>query len=133
MKFKVGDWATHDMGVVQIKKIDDEGYACISDGWFETSGKLADRLRPLTLRSKRIVEWFDIVYTRLKDIDGEVGFNYPRISQHFSQLAIQAIDCDEDDQKAKQYFDQADAFVSEAREYKPMIQGVALFRPKVGF
>ena len=34
----------------------------------------------------------EIIYKRLNQIDGEAGFNYPDISSHFAQLALDAID-----------------------------------------
>lgn len=87
-----------------------------------------DRFRPLTLRNKRIVEWFDAYYNRLHEIDGEAGFNYPRISQYFYSLALSTIDADEED--SKQFFDKADYFISSARNYTPVIDDINLFRKK---
>ena len=55
MNWKVGDWAVFDLGIVQIKEIRENGSASVSDGLIETSGMLLDRLRPLTLRNKRIM------------------------------------------------------------------------------
>lgn len=127
MDVKVGDWLIHDLNIVQVKKIDDEGYACVSDGSFETSGQLRDRLRPLTLRNKRLIENFDIYYNRLREIDGEAGFNYPDIHRHFVRLALEAIDGDDDAARAAS--EQANQFCSDARDYKNPIQGVRLFRP----
>jgi hypothetical protein len=123
--WKVGDWAVFEREIVQIKDIR-EGLGCsVSDGLFETCGHLLDRLRPLTLRNKRITEWFAWHYRELKKINGERGFNYPDISRHFAQLVLRAIDGEDDDQSA---FDEAQAFIREARDYKTEIQGVQLFR-----
>lgn len=128
MDWKVGDWVTFDMDVCQIKEIREGGHASASDGHVETSGQIMDRFRPLTLRTKRIVETFDIYYKRLRQIDGEAGFNYPDISRYFSHLALMAID--DETEGAKQFYEMAQQFVSDARDYKPVIQGVALFRPR---
>lgn len=128
MDWKVGDWVIFDLGIGQIKKLDDQ-HAWFSDGTFETSGRLVDRFRPLTLRGKRFIESFDIYYNRLRDIDGESGFNYPDIHRHFCQLALDAIDGD--DNKATKLFTQAEQFVCAARDYKGTIQGVRLFRPNM--
>lgn len=125
-EWKVGDWVVFDLSIGQIKRMDD--YQEFSDGSFNTSGRLADRFRPLTLRNKRTVEYFDYYYNELRKIDGEAGFNYPDISQYFAQLALDAMDGAEDD---KAPYDKAQAFVKDARDYKPNIQGVGLFRRKL--
>lgn len=126
MDWKVGDWVIFDLKVGQIKELRGHGCASFSDGWFETSGHLCDRFRPLTLNNKRAVEYFDTIYGRLREIDGQAGFNYPDISRHFSDLALRAIDANVDD--AKQFFDAANEFVSDARHYARVIQGLRLFR-----
>jgi len=125
--WKVGDWVVFDLSIGQIKELSD-GFASFSEGFFETSGMLADRFRPLTLRNKRIVETFDTYYSRLREIDGEGGFNYPDISRYFAQLTLSAIDADDD--SAKIFYDKGAAFAFEARSYPSVIDGVRLFRPK---
>lgn len=131
MNWKAGDWCVFDLSVVQIKELGEGGCATVSDSFFETSGMLVERLRPLTLRNKRIVETFDTYYNRLREINGEGGFNYPRIFSYFSQLALNAIDVG-DTADAKVFFDKGGDFVNAARDYKPVIDGVQLFRPKLG-
>jgi hypothetical protein len=124
----VGDWVTHDLSFGQIKKIDyDEGMAIFSDGSFETSGRLLERFRPLTLKNKRIVETMNIYYNRLKEIDGDAGFNYPDIHSYFSKLARDAIDAAD----PADAFELAQQFVRSARSYTPTIDGVKLFRPRL--
>lgn len=132
MKFNVSDWVIFDLKIGQIKEIRDETSVSFSDGMFETSGNLMARFRPLTLRGKSIVESFDYYYNEIRKIDGESGFNYPRISQYFSDLALKAID-NKDNEDNKIYFDKAREFINQARDYKPEIDGIKLFRPKVGF
>ena len=127
MEWQVGDWVVFDLKIGQIKELRGGGSASFSDGWFETSGRLQDRFRPLTLKNKHTVEYFETIYNRLHEIDGQHGFNYPRISQHFAELALSVIDAD-DDQCSKQFYEAANDFVSSARNYTPNIQGVALFR-----
>ena len=122
-EWKVGDWVVFDLSIGQIKKLDD--YQEFTDGSFCTSGRLADRFRPLTLRNKRAVEYFDWCYNELRKLDGEAGFNYPDISQYFAQLAINAMDGDEKDRTP---YEKAQEFLKDARDYKPIIQGVGLFR-----
>lgn len=126
MDWKVGDWVTYKMEVGQIKRMED-GVATFSDGWCETSGRIADGFRPRTLLNKRTVEYFDVIYKRLDQIDGHAGFNFPDICRHFSALALKAIDAGGGDE-AKQYFEAANEFVNEARNYSRVIQGVSLFR-----
>lgn len=128
MDWKIGDWAVFERSVVQIKKLEEGGFATVSDSFFETSGKFADRLRPLTLKNKRIAETFETYYKRLDDINGNAGFNYPDISRYFSQLALSAIDGDEKDQSP---YEKAQEFVHDARAYTAVIQGIPLFRPKL--
>lgn len=123
--WKVGDWAVFERDIIQIKDIREGGGCSVSEGSFETSGMLLDRLRPLTLRNKRITEWFDYYYRELSKINGERGFNYPDISRHFNNLVLQAIDGADDD---KMPFDQVHEFIRSARDYVPVIQGVPLFR-----
>lgn len=125
--WKVGDWVVFDLSIVQIKELRDNDCASVSDGTFETSGRLLDRFRPLTLKNKNIVETFDIYYGRLSEIDGESGFNYPAIFAYFSQLALDAID-----HGGKEPFTMAQEFIVGARDYKTTIQGVPLFRPHLG-
>lgn len=122
--WKAGDWVVFEMTIGQIKSV--EPYVAFSDGFFEHSGRLLDRFRPLTLRNKRIVETFDIYYERLRELDGNAGFNFPDISQYFSNLALDAIDGDE--AAERKAYDRALAFVRDARDYKPVIDGVGLFR-----
>lgn len=127
MNYNVGDWVVFDLSIGQIKRMDD--YQEFSDGTFCTSGaRLADRFRPLTLRNKRTVEYFDYYYNELRNIAGEGGFNYPGISQYFAQLALDAMDGKEDD---KTPYDKVQEFVRDARDYKPVIQGISLFRQKL--
>lgn len=127
MQWNVGDWVVLDMDVGQIKTSYADDCFSFSDGWSETSGsRIHERFRPLTLRSKRIVEHFKHLYKRLDEIDGSRGFNYPDISAYFSSLALSAIDVADDD--ASQFYDAAIEFLAGAREYKPVIQGVRLFR-----
>ncbi len=127
MDWKAGDWVVFDLRIGQIKKIEDGGFAEFSDGSFGTSGMLADRFRPLTLHNKCTIEYFDYYYNELRKLNGEAGFNYPYISQHFAQLSLDAIDEGENgDQKVPR--EKAEQFYREARDYKPMIQGIPLFR-----
>lgn len=123
--WKVGDWAVFDRDIVQIKEIRDCGGCSVSDGSIETSGRLLGRLRPLTLRNKRAVEWFDWHYRELSKIRGERGFNYPDISRLFSQLALDAMDGAESD---KTPYEIAQDFIKQARDYIPVIHGLNLFR-----
>lgn len=123
--WKVGDWAVFDRDIVQIKEIHESGACSVSEGSFETHGMVLDRLRPLTLRNKRTIEWFDYYYRELKRIRGEGGFNYPDISRYFSNQALRVMDGPTDD---KTPFDEAQEFVRQARDYVPVIQGVQLFR-----
>ncbi len=126
MAWKVGDWVVFDLDIGQIKDLRDDGWASFSDGHIEASGmQIAERFRPLTLRSKRIVDTFDIYYNRLHEIDGNAGFNYPDISRYFSQLALDAIDGDD---TSRAPYDKASEFTRDARDYKPVIQGIRLFR-----
>jgi hypothetical protein len=126
-KWKTGDWIVFERSIVQIKEDRGEGSFSVSDGWFEMSGQLSNRFRELTLRNKRIVEWFENYYKLLSNIPGEAGFNYPEIHSHFTRLCLQAIDDEED----KSSYDAANDFVNEACEYTPIIQGINLFRQKL--
>jgi len=123
--WKVGDWIIFDLGIYQIKEIRDASSASVSDGSFETSGNLADRFRPLTLRNKAIVESFDWHYMELRKIRGERGFNYPDINRYFCDLAREAID---DEANTGAAAEKVRGFVRAAREYQPVIDGVHLFR-----
>lgn len=123
--WKVGDWCVFDRDIVQIKEIRETGGCSVSEGSCETSGRLLDRLRPLTLRNKRTIEWFDYYYRLLHKINGERGFNYPGIHTHFNVLALRAMDGPEDD---KAPYDEATEFVKQAQKYSAVIQGVPLFR-----
>jgi hypothetical protein len=122
--WKVGDWAVFDRDIVQIKEMH-KNYCVVSEGSFETSGRLLERLRPLTLRNKATIEYFEWWYKQLSSVRGERGFNYPDISRHFSNLCLAAMDGDKED---KTPFDAARQFVTDASEYKTVIQGVNLFR-----
>ncbi len=124
LTWKTGDWAVFDRDIVQIKEIREVGCS-VSDGTCETSGMLLERLRPLTLRNKRTIEWFDWHYRQLRNLRGERGFNYPDISRYFSQQALRAMDGDEED---KAPFDEVSDFIAQARDYKPVIHGINLFR-----
>lgn len=124
MNVNEGDWVVFDLRVGQIKKIHDGKYQEFSDGHIGTSGRIADRCRPLTLRNKAITETVEYYYKSLKEIDGETGFNYPDISNYFSQIALDAIDGEDH----KEMFSRAQAFVRAARDYERIIDGVRLFR-----
>lgn len=124
MDWKVGDWVVYDLRVGQITKIREEWYT-FSDGVIETSGRLNNQFRPLTLDNKVIVEGFKSIYDDLHKIDGSGGFNWPDISSYFSTLALHAIDSKE----SKKYFDMASEFYRSAKEYVKIIQGIKLFRP----
>jgi hypothetical protein len=123
LTWRVGDWAVFDLDIVQIKNIDP--YVEVSTGTISTSGGLLDRLRPLTLRNKATIEAFDYYYNELRKMRGERGFNYPDISRLFCDLALQAMDGAENNTKP---YERVQAFVRDARDYKPVIQGVHLFR-----
>lgn len=129
MQWNVGDWVIFDLAIGQIKELRENGGALFSDGTFETSGMLVERFRPLTLRNKSIVEYFDWYYEQIRKIDGEAGFNYPEISRYFSHLALTAIDRTDEEREP---YNSAQLFLKEAQEYQPIIQGIRLFRRKVG-
>ena len=126
--WKVGDWVISDMKIGQITECADSGSTTFNDGWFRVSGGfgLRNRFRPLTLRNKTIAENFEFTYKRLDEIDGHGGFNYPDISSYFTDLSIRAMDAA--DNETKEFFDAAERFVTEARGYKPEIDGIRLFR-----
>lgn len=128
-EWKAGDWVTFDLDIGQIKEIRDQTSVSFSNGFCETSGNLFDRFRPLTLQSKSIVETFDTYYKRLKEIDGNAGFNYPDIHSYFSALALRAIDHADDFEHDAPYR-KAQEFVAAARGYIPRIDGIRLFRPR---
>jgi hypothetical protein len=121
--WKAGDWAVFDLEIVQIKQV--EPYVEVTTGIISTSGNLLERLRPLNLRNKVTADSFEYYYKELRKLRGERGFNYPDISRLFCDLALQAMDGPEDD---KEPYDKAQSFVRDARDYKPKIQGVHLFR-----
>jgi hypothetical protein len=123
LNWKAGDWAVFDLEIVQIKQV--EPYVEVTTGIITTSGDLLDRLRPLTLRNKVTAESFEYYYKDLRKLRGERGFNYPDINRLFCDLALQAMDGPEND---KEPYDKAQAFVRDARDYKPKIQGIHLFR-----
>lgn len=123
LNWKAGDWAVLDLDIVQIRQV--EPYVEVSNGTISTSGNLLDRLRPLTLRNKATIETFDFYYNELSKMRGERGFNYPDISRLFCDLALQAMDGDKDDTEP---YDKVQEFVRDARDYKPIIQGIHLFR-----
>ena len=123
MEFKEGDWVVFDLAVGQVKKNDGK-FQEFSDGHLNTSGQLADRFRPLTLRNKAIIESVDFYYKSLREIDGERGFNYPDISRYFAQVARDAIDGEDREDMLKPASD----FVRAARDYTKVIDGVRLFR-----
>lgn len=120
--WKVGDWAVFDRNVVQVTREIEGGFIEVSDGNLRISGRLHDRLRPLTLENKHTAEWFDWHYRELDKIRGARGFNHPDISSHYNWLMLRAIDGD------KAPFDEAQDFIKQARDYTPVIQGVQLFR-----
>lgn len=125
MDIKVGDWVILDMKVGQIKEIKENGCAVFSDGYIEHRGRILDRCRPLTLRSKAIADSMDYYYRSLRKIDGNSGFNYPRIVDLFSDMTCMAID---HPQSEKDYFDIVKDFIQKARNYTPVIHGINLFR-----
>jgi len=127
MDWKVGDWVVFDLAIGQIVRMDH--FEEFSDGSFNTSGRLKGRFRPLTLRNKRTVEYFDHYYSKLREIDGEAGFNYPDILQHFAQLSLRAMDGPEDGKDDP--YELAQQFVKDAKQYKNPIQGIPLFRRKL--
>ena len=127
-EWKDGDWVIHDRDIGQIKKVED-GYIVFSTGFIETSGKLTDRIRPLTIRNKTIAESMEGWYKELKDIPGNAGFNYPDINNYFTYLALMAMD---DAEKEQESFKIAKEFIEQARDYKKTIHGIDLFRPQIG-
>jgi len=124
-EWKVGDWCIRALDIVQIEKLDPPVIS-VSSGMFCTAGRFIDELRPLTLRNKRTIEYYEYYLRELSKIDGEVGFNYPRISDHFEELARK----DMDSISEGSYRSMAGHFVEEAKRYVPVIQGVQLFRRK---
>ena len=129
MGWKVGDWVVFDLKVGQIKEINENGWQEFSDGVFTTSGgMLQDRFRPLTLRNKVIAETFEYYRRSLDNIDGSSGFNFPDIHNYLCDLSLNAIDGDDDAVRAA--YDKGRDFLRAASEYKKVIDGVLLFRPK---
>lgn len=133
MTIKDGDWVIYGLKLGQAGPIRQETYGTIiefSDGFIRTSGRdMHEWMRPLTLRNKVIVQSMDGIYDRLRQIDGESGFNYPDICHYFEALALKAIDGGEKDERAA--YDKAQKFIDGARDYQRVIDGVRLFRPKM--
>lgn len=133
MTLKKDDWVVYDLKIGQVMDIRDESYGEVtefSDGFIRTSGvRLQDRMRPLTIRNKVIVQSMDGLYDRLRKSDGESGFNYPDISSYFANLALDAIDGGEKAERAA--YDKAQKFIQEAGNYQKVIDGIRLFRPKL--
>jgi hypothetical protein len=131
--WKVGDWCVYEMEVGQITRMEG-GITEFSTGMFTSAGVgITENLRPLTLRNKALAEKFAYYYAELSKIDGEGGFNYPRIHEHFARLTRAAIDdVSAKGEMAEHAVERAQAFVRGARDYVPVIDGVALFRPKRG-
>lgn len=121
--WKEGDWAIHDMEIVQITRIR-EDLITVTTGVIDSTGVLADRLRPLTIPNKRTAESIRDWYNYLRRIDGNDGFNYPDINRYFCRLALQAMD----GEGAADAYTKARTFVEMARCYAPEIDGVRLFR-----
>ena len=124
-EFKVDDWVIYELRVGQIKEIRDSGSIAFSDGTVETFCRQPELFRKLTLRNKQIIESFDGWYNELRKIDGSQGFNYPAIYPYFCRHALDAIDGKD---IAGCFLKVAD-FVRDAKHYKPVIDGVNLFRP----
>lgn len=122
---QVGDWVVFDLKIGQIKKLGEDSWDEFSDGMFTTSGRLRDRFRPLTLRNKNIIETLDFYRKELNKIHGSQGFNFPRITDHFSQMSCELIDGSD----SKDMYNKAREFYEAACRYEPIIQGVPLFRP----
>jgi len=121
--WKVDDWVIFDLSIVQIKQL--TPYVEVSDGHISTSGScLLERLRPLTLQNKAIIESFDYRYNSLRKLRGERGFNWPDINQYFCKLALRQIDEMPTD---RSILDKASDFCRRAAEYQPIIDGVHLF------
>jgi len=128
-RFKVGDWVICGKDIGQIKRLDDNGVDEFSNGWTDRSGTgLSKKFRALTLENKRVVESISARYDLLREIDGEAGFNYPDISEYFDQLVLTCIDY----VNLTEAILKATAFVEAAKKYTPVIDGVRLFRPKLG-
>jgi hypothetical protein len=121
--WKIGDWAVFDLRIVQITEMNN--FLEVSDGSISSGGDFIDRLRPLTLANKSIIESFDYFYKELHRIKGERGFNYPDIRRYFCALALRQID---EMPKDGSIFDKARDFIRKAQEYKAVIDGVCLFR-----
>jgi hypothetical protein len=121
----VDAWCVFELDFGVLKEVREGGGASFSNGATQISGQLFDRLRPLTLRNKVIVEDFNRYYDELRRLDGQAGFNFPDIHRHFATPALNAIDNPE---QIRHYYDLARDFVREARSYKPFIQTISLFR-----
>jgi hypothetical protein len=126
IEIKKGDWCIYGLDIVQVMEL--EPYVEYSTGHIRGSNAPIEHFRPLTLQSKVIVEGMDHYYQMLRDQDGSAGFNFPRISQYFAQLALDAIDGTED--QAKAAWKRAQDFVHAARDYQQVIDGIRLFRPR---
>lgn len=128
MEWKVDDWCVFDFDIGQIKRLDGK-FGEFTEGQFSTSGQIVERFRPLTLRNKCVAENMQYWYRELNKIDGERGFNYPRICQYFHDLALQVMDTPEEEKKAVEaIWQKARDFVSSAKNYEKNIDGVQLFR-----
>lgn len=121
---KNGDWVVCDQRIGQLSRVDGK-FAELADGLFCLSGSIINDCRPLTVRNKRITESMEYQYQQLNNIDGSRGFNFPDINNYFWQLALNAID---DQENEKKYHDLSADFIKDARDYKAVIQGVNLFR-----
>lgn len=125
-ELKEGDWCVYGLVIVQIMAV--EPYLEYSTGFIRGMNASREDVRPLTLKAKIAVESMKHYYEQLREIDGNSGFNYPRISDYFAQLALDVIDGNDDVGKAA--YDKAQKFVRAARDYQKVIDGVPLFRPK---
>jgi len=125
--FNEGDWALLGDKPVQIKTKKDNGSYSVSTGTIETSGRLGDRLYPMTLQNKSVAD--SAAYTKSEMHNLCRSINWPDLASWFEQGLADAAD---DKDKQKEFLDKLREVYREMQDIQDMwfkaLPDIAVFR-----
>ncbi len=128
--FNEGDWVLLGDKPVQIKEKRDNGSYSVSTGQIQTSGRLGDRLYPMTLQNKSVADSAAYIKGEMHTLCRSI--NWPDLASWFEQGLADAAD---DQDKQNVFLDKLREVHREMQDIQDMyfkaLPDIAAFRRRV--